>query len=212
MENSNKSWADLVHENKKTIKIILFSILGILLLIISSTLFLVIKGYDVSTSGITKQKEKQDSLTTKNREKNITETKKETIVIPKKIIEYRDRYRNVPKETITIEKPSTNITSTGQSGGITAQNVNIGKVVPELNENLKKSLIEAFPDKNEKIDLSYLIGSSNRMDFANKIQVFMKNEGYKNINVGMMASDPEPKGISYDRKNGKTSLIVGVLE
>jgi hypothetical protein len=76
-------------------------------------------------------------------------------VIPTKIIEYRDRYKNLPKETIIVEKPSTSITSTGQSGGITAQNVNIGKVVPELNENLKKSLIEAFPDKNEKIDLSY---------------------------------------------------------
>jgi hypothetical protein len=60
--------------------------------------------------------------------------------------------------------------------------------------------------------VSYLIGSSNRMDFANKIQVFMKNEGYTNINIGMMASDSEPKGISYNRKNGRTSLVVGILE
>jgi ABC-type transport system involved in cytochrome bd biosynthesis fused ATPase/permease subunit len=62
LENSNKSWADLVHENKKTIKILLFSILGILLLIIVSTLLLVTSGYDVSTAGITKQKVRQDSL------------------------------------------------------------------------------------------------------------------------------------------------------
>ncbi|WP_281321754.1 hypothetical protein [Flavobacterium aestivum] len=212
MINSNKSWADLVHENKKTVKIILFSILGIFLMIIMSILFLVTKGYDVTTSGITKQKKSQDSLTIKKQERAITETKKETIVVPTKIIEYRDRFRDVSKETKTIEKPSINITSTGQSGGITAQNVNIGKVVPELNENLKKSLLEAFPDKGEKIYLSYLMGSSNRMDFANKIQTFLRNEGYANINVGMMAADPEPKGISYNRKNGITNLVVGVLE
>lgn len=212
MENNNKSWPDLVHENKRTIKTLLFSILGILLFVIFSILILVISGYDVSTSGIIKQKEKQDSLAIEKQEKTITESKKETIVVPTKIIEYRDRYINTPKETITVEKASTNITSTGQSGGITAQNVNIGKVVPELNENLKKQILQTFPNKNEKIDLLYLIGSSNRMDFANKIQIFMKSEGYTNINFGMSASDPEPKGITYNRKNGRTSLIVGVLE
>jgi len=211
MANGNKSWADLVHENKKTVKIILFSIIGIIVFIIFSILILVTNDYDVTTSGIRKQSKSIESIIQKKPEITNVETKKETIIVPTKIVEYRDRFKTVSKETITVEKPAINISSTGQSGGITAQNVNIGKVVPEISETLKKSLLETFPNKNEEINLSYIMGSSKSMDFAYNIQTFLKNEGFSNISFGMMSAKPEPKGISYDRRNGRTSLIVGIL-
>nr|WP_315222099.1 hypothetical protein [uncultured Flavobacterium sp.] len=211
MANGNKSWADLVHENKKTVKIILFSIIGIIVFIIFSILILVTNDYDVTTSGIRKQSKSIESIIQKKPEITNVETKKETIIVPTKIIEYRDRFKTVSKETITVEKPAINISSTGQSGGITAQNVNIGKVVPEISETLKKSLLETFPNKNEEINLSYIMGSSKSMDFAYNIQTFLKKEGFSNISFGMMSAKPEPKGISYDRRNGRTRLIVGIL-
>ena len=208
---NNKSWADLVHENKKLVKTILFLILGIIIFMISAIIILVMNGYDVTTSGIKQPRQNIIPAIIKKPEIDKAKTVKETIVLPSKVVEYRDRFKIIPKETITVEKPNVNVSSNGQSGGITAQNVNIGKVVPELTDNLKKSLLETFPDKNEKIDLSYIISSSTSMDFANKIQLFLKKSGYTNINFGMMAADPEPKGISYNRRNGRTSLIVGVL-
>jgi len=207
----SKSWADLVHENKKTVKILLSVIVGLLLFIIVSILMLVANGFNVTTSGITQPQKKLDSLPKFKQEITANKTEKETIVVPTKIIEYRDRFKATPKETITVEKPSVSISSNGQSGGITAQNVNIGKVVPELNESLKKSLLETFPDKNEEINLSYIIGPASSMDFAYKIQTFLKNSGYTNISFGMMAAKPEPKGISFNRRNGRTTLVVGIL-
>ena len=213
MENGNRTWADLIHENKKAVKVILIFVALLLVTILTAIPILLSKGYNITSTGIYRAIKEPDSIfLPKPAIKPIGQkTEKETIRIPVKVVKYRDVVKAAIPETIKVEKPTVNVSSIGQSGGITAQNVNVGKVVPELTEQLKKSILEVFPDKNEKIDLSYISGPPNSMEFAYKIQSFLESSGYKNINFGMMMAKPEPKGISYDRRFGKARLIVGAL-
>lgn len=62
MENSTKYWANLVRENRKTLKILLYLIFGIILLIIVSIFILANNGYLFSISKTEIQQKVPDSV------------------------------------------------------------------------------------------------------------------------------------------------------
>lgn len=85
---------------------------------------------------------------------------------------------------ITSPNNSENIkvTSYDQSGGITANEVNIGtqqrKLTSEFIQQLESTLSN---DKNKKIEINVVDGDAEALRFANKIKDHLVALGYKNV-------------------------------
>jgi hypothetical protein len=106
-----------------------------------------------------------------------------------------------------------NITSNNQTGGITAQNVNVTpKPLPrKLNNQQKLQLINYLNDKNEKIDLCSLMNDPEAFEFSYDIEKFLKENGYKNVNGGNQGAFIPPfRGIQVERKNSVVFIRIGL--
>src|SRR5690606_15428454 len=121
-----------------------------------------------------------------------------------------------PKETVYVqsEKPNVVISSENQSGGITAQEVNIRAKIPVLTENNKKELLTYLPkDKSERISIMALSGNSNSYNIGKEIHQFLSINGYNlGKEIGIFQQAPVIEGIKVgrDRKNIFT-IYIGLL-
>ena len=112
------------------------------------------------------------------------------------------------KESIT--QPTINVTSNNQSGGITANQVNIGSVPRNLDENFKRQLLEALTIKSEKIDIASVMGDSESFRFANQINDFLKSQGYINVEGVSQAVYSKPViGQFIDRDKIGVKITIG---
>src|SRR6266568_4524387 len=72
-----------------------------------------------------------------------------------------------------------NVTSYFQSGGITAQTVNVGAQQRHLNNELKMQLDNLLVNrKNSKINISSSLGDGEALSFADEIENYLKSIGY----------------------------------
>jgi hypothetical protein len=92
------------------------------------------------------------------------------------------------KTTITIlNKPaiennqSIQVTSNNQSGGITANEVNIESPKRKLDDHLKSQLVDFLNNKNERIVIDALLGDSESNQFANEIKDYLTTLNYSKI-------------------------------
>jgi hypothetical protein len=106
-----------------------------------------------------------------------------------------------------------NVTSYGQSGGVTAGVVNFGRPPRRLegNENLKQQLRE-FP-RSKPVDVVAQMGDAEAYQFGLEIRQFLISEGYdvpgptSGLSTAMW-SRPQVGLIKEDAAD-KTTLIVG---
>lgn len=217
-----KHWsADLI--KNKYIIILLFLIFMLLCVVVSVGLF---TDRHIKLFGIEFNSEKEyptakTESTNKEKDKNIF-TKKDTITNDKKSVnsfqQTKSKFsiKSSNKQNIDSVKAQSivNISSNHQTGGITAQNVTIG-VKPEqrrLDFALKKQLFEFLSNKDEKIQITSVIGDNEAYKFSIEIEEFLKRNGYSNIETSQGIFSPPIIGQAIHRNMNNVSISIGSHE
>ena len=79
-------------------------------------------------------------------------------------------------------RENVNVTSFSQSGGITANTVNLKPVPRVFNENYARELDKVLPsDKSKKIQLEVIGNDAEALNFVMQIKNFLIKEGYTNV-------------------------------
>jgi hypothetical protein len=89
------------------------------------------------------------------------------------------------------DKPTINVTSNNQQGGITAYQVNIGRIYLSFTEDIAVELTRRLP-KDRPIDLRS-VGSQNDQQIAAQYAAYLQKKGYgfrRHIQIGMMGPPP----------------------
>jgi hypothetical protein len=68
-----------------------------------------------------------------------------------------------------------NVTSIGQSGGITAGIVNVGPQPRRLDEGLKTQLAQLLPNKTREVKIQAILGDSEAIVFATQIKNYLNS-------------------------------------
>ncbi len=109
-----------------------------------------------------------------------------------------------------VENQPLNVTSNFQSGGITAGQIIITPPARKLNENNTAQILLNLPDKNEKIDITSLLGDSEAFQFAMQISNLLKTNGYKNVDgVNQAIFNSPVTGQSLFRDSLGVKIIIG---
>lgn len=188
MRNSNNSrgrtfW-DLIAEHPK----ILVLIIAILILFV---FFLAMNNYSIKLPMVSIEPNKSLPISnnsivdsTKIRNVNTVDTssyfRKNSIADPKIRIGNKHLIKNQPKKS-DLKTEVVNVTSNGQSGGITANQVNIGAVPRVLSTMDQTDLLLFLKDKTERINITAIMGDPESFQFAQQINDFLKYKGYKQI-------------------------------
>lgn len=209
--NRGRTFWDFISENpKKTFVTIV--ILALLLV------FIIVNKYSFKNNYFSLEPEKTEN--TKNVplpdsvKENINEILKTSLPKNLTVKQYyptKEKTRiNIPKKDSVIKQPMINVSSTNQSGGITANQVNIGAIPRNLDENLKNQLLENLKNKSEKIDIASVMGDSEAFRFANQINDFLKNQGYLNVEGVSQAVYSKPMIGQYLNRDTKgIKIIIG---
>ena len=107
------------------------------------------------------------------------------------------------------------VTSHNQQGGITANQVNIGRPPPrdlrrasqaELDDILK--VMEPHRDKNIGVTVS--VNDAETQNFANQLRVFLGDNGFRvgpGIAIGIFSAPQPPLSIDSRRENEATVIV-----
>ena len=107
------------------------------------------------------------------------------------------------------DKPTVNITSHNQSGGITAQTVNIGPGQRHMNESLGADLKKNVPTGSE-VTIVAVMGDNEAMAFAEEIRKWMLANGYPNVKGVNLSMYLDPVfGQIIQKKGEGFELIIG---
>ncbi len=218
MENNN-SWVQSLI-NSKYVLILVTLIFLLLVIVVSVGLFTDkhINVFGLEFNGnknvpVTEkpivEKEKAKELEVK--EESIKKTFVSPISVKSEKVIKKENPTNLQAGNGNIQSP-VNISSTNQTGGITAQNVNVTtKPQPrKLNDYTRNQLISYLNNKSEKIDISCIMNDHEAFDYANEIENFLLENGYTNINGGNQAVFSKPfKGQEVFRTNSGVKISIG---
>lgn len=115
----------------------------------------------------------------------------------------------------TLYQPAT-VTSYNQSGGVTANQVYLGKPIRDLNTayGLQRQLLDSLPNKTEKITITCILNDKEAYDFANQIKDYLKSNSYVNVeDVHTAMIFPGNGGVlpaqSFRRNNIGANITIG---
>ena len=202
-KQTGRTFWDFLSEHK----LALYSFLIILVFSLLTLIYLLLHGYKVNTPVINIESQKTKAISPSDS----IEKRVDTIVIPPKtVIKYKDRLIKSPAETIKVPIPNVSVTSTNQSGGITANEVYLESKKKILTDDFKKALLKILPNKSERININHLNTSSEGGQIAVQIRNFLKSEGYQNVpGVGIEVRDDEFNDIQFNRRNNSANISVG---
>jgi hypothetical protein len=117
------------------------------------------------------------------------------------------RINNEPSATII------NVTSTNQSGGITAGVVNIGEPQRRMSPQLKTDLDKLFANPSEKVAVLYVAGNTEALKFATEIKDYLVSKDFRFASLGSFTRSPEIYGLKVEKsRHGEgTSILVGYI-
>jgi len=159
-----------------------------------------------------------------------TSTKIDTNKLPKKteVITPKIKYVYLPskiternKDTAigVDQKPTSqvSVTSYGQTGGITANEVNIGKPnkVRSLTISDKEYLLNFLPEKNEKIKILFLVNDNEGYQYAKQFYDFLLSHNYTNVNnfiTPFMTNKPLYGQYVYRNEMKEVEIKIGTVE
>jgi hypothetical protein len=149
-----------------------------------------------------------------------TSNKSKTKIDTTAIINQNTHPKNPKVSSIIIKQPNKDtvktqvvtVTSNNQLGGITANQVNIGSQPRKLDISTANQLVNYIPNKDEKIDLTCIMGDAESFQFATQIKDFLLSIGYKNVNGVSQALFNQPvKGQFMDRDSSGVKIVIGSL-
>ena len=112
-----------------------------------------------------------------------------------------------------VENQPNNVTSYFQSGGITAGQVVVAPPARKLSQDNYDQLINLLPDKNEKIDITSIMGDSEAFQLATQISDFLKYQGYKAVNgVNQGVYNGPVFGQQVSRDSLGVKIIIGARQ
>ncbi|WAT17114.1 hypothetical protein OZN62_09210 [Aurantiacibacter sp. MUD11] len=100
------------------------------------------------------------------------------------------------------------VTSHNQSGGITAQNVNVGKIQRRMSPRIANEMLQSLP-KDRAIRVEALLGDAEAIRYATEIRDFLKANGYilASDHIAQVVRRDSPEGIQFFAADCK--LLVG---
>jgi hypothetical protein len=106
-----------------------------------------------------------------------------------------------------------NITSYNQMGGITAQNVTVGKPPRKFDEQGKAFMLTNVP-KSAKVIVKHNMGDGEGQRYANEIFDWLKANGYQNTDCHqcVFAGQPPTGQGVISNKDGSFDILVGFQE
>lgn len=194
-KNTGRTFWDFLSEQK----IVLYLFLTILVVGSLSLVYLMLKNNNVQSS-IISVKSKEDSI--------IYIYKKDTLNIkPTKKLKTVEKIYIVD----TSHKHVINVSSSNQSGGITANNVVIGKTSRTLTQLDKESLLTL--NKDQEIDVIVVDGDPEAFQYANETLNFLISSGYKNVEGLTKIMFAKPVTGKYITKKGeKMEIFIGSIK
>ena len=211
--NRGRTFWDLIAEHPK----IIYTIIILLIVLVA---FLAVNQYSIKSPVLSLEPDKRNSNSNSlygDTEKIVRVTTLDTSVnIQKKLIP--NSKAKTPQEQIVIRDPNkdtikteiVNITSHNQSGGITANQVNIGSVPRNLDINNQSQLLSFLNSKDEMIDINSIMGDAESFKFANQINDFLKSQGFKKVHgVNQSVFDKPVVGQFMDRDKSGVKILIG---
>jgi hypothetical protein len=125
--------------------------------------------------------------------------------------EWKNRHDKWVAENLNKEQPATrrqitfNVSSQGQSGGITAGIVALGAVRRQLSEEWKRRLLEILPNKEIEVKIECVAGDSESQLLANQVKDFLLAQDYQRLTLRSIMQAIPPQGFFV---RGST-IIVG---
>jgi hypothetical protein len=218
--NQKLGFWDFLHLNKP-LKILFGLLVSV---VIFSIIYFIINGYKIETKygSITPpQKEEKDVLKPVIEKDTFWKTKVVKQFQPiTKIIYKKDKIKKDSSGILNPNSPNTpiiNVTSNNQTGGITANEVNIGKIKKSRhleNEN-KKYILNFIPDKNESVKILFLVNDNEGYVFAKEIYDFLIQNNYKNVNkfiTPFMSSQPVIGQYINRNEKKEVEIKIGTVE
>ncbi len=106
------------------------------------------------------------------------------------------------------EKSNVTVNSYNQSGGITANQVNIGKLARTLNVELQTQLQQLLAEnKTQEISITSVMGDGEAFGFATQIKNFLEQQGFIINGVNQAVYTQAVVGQSFNSKN--LEIIIG---
>ncbi len=108
------------------------------------------------------------------------------------------------------DKPTFDVRSYNQSGGITAGQINVGKQPRVLNEASKEQLRKMISEwPGAEIVVAGTLGDGESMGLAQKIIDFLRKEGREVSGPDQVVMTQPFNGVSVNHENGKIQIRVG---
>lgn len=86
-----------------------------------------------------------------------------------------------PNVTTQTQNQPVSVTSNFQSGGITANQVYLGRPARTLDLIAKNQLLDLLTDKNARITIICILNDKEAYDFANQVKDFLRSQSYSDV-------------------------------
>ncbi|HWA10064.1 MAG TPA: hypothetical protein VG838_11485 [Opitutaceae bacterium] len=117
-----------------------------------------------------------------------------------------------PHEVLPMSQPqNVNVTSINQSGGITAQNVNLGVPPRQIDAGLASQIVSIMGG-NKKANVAAALGDAEAYQFAAKVKDFLSNKGFEVDGVDQAVWMPPVMGQAAHVKDGTVYFQVGTRQ
>lgn len=207
--NRGRTFWDLIVEHPK---MTLFTII----LLIVGLFFLSWNKYSIKSPLLSFEPEKTTNSKTNNNlitsKQNIFDTSNSSnkrIIIYPKTNTVKKQFAKLPTLD-TIKTNIINVTSHNQTGGITANQVNIGSVPRKLDYNIQNQLLNILNNRNEKIEVRSILGDSESYTYANQIFDFLKSKGFSKVDgVTQVVYSKPVVGQFIDRDSIGVKISIG---
>jgi hypothetical protein len=207
--NRGRTFWDLIAENSK----MTFIIILILIVIISVLLF---NGYALKSNFLTLEPEKKldkeniQTFDTAVAIKSVSFDTSQEITKPVVINKLNEQKKISQTEKFNSNNSAVNVTSNNQSGGITANQVNIGAIPRNLDDKTQNQLLTIIKKKDEPIDISSVMGDAEAFRYANQINDFLKTQGYSKVDGVSQAIFSKPIiGQFIEKDSIGVKIIIG---
>ena len=211
--NRGRTFWDLIAEHPK----MTFTVIVILVLAI---LFLAINKYSIKSPVLSIEPDKPLPTVTNSVRDTIKSSKPNTFdtsVTIKRHLVSNPKTRSHQEQLVikqpkidTIRTEAVNVTSNNQSGGITANQVNIGAAPRKLDFSIQNQLLSFLQNKNEKITITSILGDPESFQFANQINDLLKAQGFTKVDgVGQAVFIKPVIGQFIDRDTSGVKILIG---
>ncbi|UZE94291.1 MAG: hypothetical protein IB618_01835 [Candidatus Pacearchaeota archaeon] len=120
-------------------------------------------------------------------------------------------YWGVTMEKENKDEKNIHVTSYDQSGGITANQVNIGNQPRTLTPELKTRLDQVLQiNKNREIRITAVMGDGEAFQFADQIKEYLESEGWKVSGVDQAVYNKPVIGQTINPE--ATEIIIGTKQ